>query len=331
MSPGAPPARIALSRRGYPGLEDVELPDGAELVLPAEGEAPDAAGLVDLAGDCDALVISTPDQVGAELFTACPRLKVVALVAVGFDNVDLDAAREHGVVVTHTPGVLADATADLAFALILMARRVLVPAVDTTRAGDWGAFDPRSFLGLDVAGATLGIVGYGDIGSALGRRGAGFGMTVLQHSRSPKPDDGIAEAVGLDELLQRSDVVSLNVPRTPETTGLIGARELDLLGPRGTLVSTARGGVVDEDTLLTALREGRIHSAGLDVFATEPLTDPADPLLREPRLVCLPHIGSATVETRTAMTRMALRNVSAVLAGEPAPNVVPPLRGQSRP
>lgn len=327
MASATPPLRIALSRRGYPGVDDVALPAGAELVQPEEGAVTDAAALRALAADADALVISTPDRVDAEFLDACPRLKVVALVAVGFDNVDLDAVRERGVVVTHTPGVLSDATADLAFALILMARRVLVPAVDTTRAGEWGAFDPQAFLGLDVAGATLGIVGYGDIGAAVGRRAQGFGMTVLQHSRSPRPADGVAEAVGLDELLERSDVVSLNVPRTPETAGLIGARELDLLGPRGTLVSTARGGVVDEDALLAALREGRIHSAGLDVFATEPLADAADPLLHEPRLVCLPHIGSASVETRTAMTRMALRNVAAVLAGEQAPNVVPPLRG----
>jgi glyoxylate reductase len=327
MASDAPTLRIALSRRGYPGLDGAPLPEGAELVQPAEGEAPDADGLRSLAADCDALVISTPDRVDRAFLEANPRLKVVALVAVGFDNVDLDAAREHGVVVTHTPGVLADATADLAFSLILMARRLLVPALDTTREGGWGAFDPQAFLGLQVAGATLGIVGYGDIGSAVGRRGAGFGMTVLQHSRSEKPDDGIAEAVGLDELLERSDVVSLNVPRTAETAGLIGARELDLIGPRGTLVSTARGGVVDEDALLAALREGRLHSAGLDVFSTEPLTDAADPLLHEPRLVCLPHIGSASEETREEMTRMALRNVTAVLGGEDAPNVVPPLRG----
>lgn len=321
------PFRIALSRRGFPGVDDVELPDGVELVQPAAGEAPDAAGLRALAADCQALVVSTPDQVDAELFAAAPGLRVVALVAVGFDNVDLDAARAAGVVVSHTPGVLSEATADLAFALILMARRRLVDATDVLRAGGWGAFDPQAFLGLDVAGATLGVVGYGSIGQAVGRRGAGFGMTVLQHSRSAKPDDGIATAVELDELLERSDVVSLNVPRTPETVGLIGARELDLIGPRGTLVSTARGGVVDEDALLAALREGRLHSAGLDVFATEPLRDPADPLLRGPRLVVLPHIGSASVESRTAMTRMALRNVLAVAAGEQAPNVVPPLRG----
>jgi glyoxylate reductase len=320
------PFRIALSRRGFPGIDEVALPDGVELVVPPEGEAPDAAGLRALASDCQALVVSTPDQVDAELFAAAPGLRVVALVAVGFDNVDVDAARAAGVLVTHTPGVLSDATADLAFALILMARRRLVDATDTMRAGGWGPFDPQAFLGLDAAGTTLGIVGYGSIGQAVGRRGAGFGMTVLQHSRSPKPDDGIATAVELDELLERSDVVSLNVPRTPETTGLIGARELDLIGPRGTLVSTARGGVVDEDALLEALREERLHSAGLDVFATEPLRDPADPLLHEPRLVVLPHIGSATVETRTAMTRMALRNVLAVAAGDDAPNVVPPLR-----
>lgn len=327
MPSSSPTLRIALSRRGFPGVDELELPDGAELVLPPEGTTTDAAVLRELAADVDALVVSTPDRVDEELLAASPRLKVVALVAVGFDNVDLDAARRHDVVVTHTPGVLSDATADLAFALILMARRVLVPALDAVRAGEWGPFDPQSFLGLDVAGATLGIVGYGDIGAAVGRRAKGFGMTVLQHSRSPRPEDGIAEAVGLDELLERSDVVSLNVPRTPETAGLIGARELDLLGPRGTLVSTARGGVVDEDALLAALRDGRIHSAGLDVFATEPLTDATDPLLHEPRLVCLPHIGSAAIGTRTAMTHMAMRNVAAVLAGGTAPNVVPPLRG----
>ncbi|WP_022929800.1 2-hydroxyacid dehydrogenase [Patulibacter americanus] len=320
------PFRIALSRRGFPGIDEIALPDGVELVAPPEGEAPDDAALRHLAAGCQALVVGTPDRVDAELFAAAPELRVVALVAVGFDNVDLDAAREAGVVVTHTPGVLSDATADLTFALILMARRRLVDATDTMRAGGWGPFDPQAFLGLDVGGTTLGVVGYGSIGQAVGRRAAGFGMTVLQHSRSPKPEDGIATAVDLDELLERSDVVSLNVPRTPETAGLIGARELDLIGPRGTLVSTARGGVVDENALLAALREGRLHSAGLDVFATEPVRDPADPLLHEPRLVVFPHIGSATVETRTAMTRMALRNVLAVAAGEDAPNVVPPLR-----
>ncbi|WP_210491257.1 NAD(P)-dependent oxidoreductase [Patulibacter sp. SYSU D01012] len=317
------PVRIALSRRGYPGVADASLPAGAELRQPEEGQVPDAEGLIALARDCDALVVSTADRVGEELFAAAPDLKVVALVAVGFDAVDLQAAARHGVVVTNTPGVLAETTADTAVALMLMARRGLVAATDAIRGGRWGAFDPQEFLGLDVAGATLGVVGYGEIGQAVARRGAGFGMTVLQHSRTPKPDDGIATAVGLDELLERSDVVSLNVPRTPQTVGLIGARELDLLGPRGTLVNTARGGVVDEDALLAAVREGRIHSAGLDVFAAEPLTDPKHPLLHEPRVVCLPHIGSGSIETRTRMGRMAMRNVAAVLEGEQAPNAVP--------
>lgn len=323
MSSAAPAPRIALSRFGYPGLDDAPLPPNAELVTPPAGAEPDPAALRELVADADALVVSTPDRVDEALLAAAPRLKVVSLVAVGFDNVDLAAAARHGVVVTHTPRVLADATADLAFGLILMARRRLVEATDVVRRGEWGAFDPRNFLGLDVASTTLGIVGYGQIGQAVARRGQGFGMTVLQHSRSPRPDDGIATAVPLDELLERSDVVSLNVPRTPETTGLIGARELDLIGPRGTLVSTARGGVVDEAALLAALRDGRLHSAGLDVFATEPLRDPQDPLLHEPRLVVLPHIGSATVETRTRMTHMALRNICEVLAGRPALNPVP--------
>ncbi|MGX6446883.1 2-hydroxyacid dehydrogenase [Patulibacter sp. S7RM1-6] len=317
------PVRIALSRHDFAGLDGAATPAGAELRRPDAGEIPDAARLVDLAAGCDALVATQADPIGEELFAAAPTLRVVALAAVGYDAVDLDAAARHGVVVTNTPGVLAETTADLAVALMLLARRGLVAASDALRAGRWGAFDPTEFLGLDVAGATLGVVGYGEIGRAVARRGAGFGMTVLQHSRSARRDDGLAAAVPLDELLERSDVVSLNVPRTPQTVGLIGARELDLIGPRGTLVNTARGGVVDEEALLAAVRAGRLHSAGLDVFAEEPLRDPGHPLLHEPRIVCLPHVGSASVETRTRMLHMAVRNVAAVLAGEDAPNAVP--------
>jgi lactate dehydrogenase-like 2-hydroxyacid dehydrogenase len=306
-----------------PGLDSAPLPEGAELRVWEHDRDPTADELRELADGCDAVIGSGSDRYTAEFFAASPALRIVALVSAGFDGVDLDAAVEHGVVISHVPGVLAETTADLAVALMLMARRGLLAASDDLRAGRWVRSDPQQFLGLDVTGATLGIVGYGEIGQAMARRGVGLGMDVVQHSRRPRPADGVARAVELDELLRVADVVSLHVPQTPRTTGMIGARELDLMGPSSTLVNTARGGVVDQDALLAALREGRIHSAGLDVFASEPLSDPGHPLLHEPRAVCLPHVGSATSGTRRAMTHRAARNASAVLAGETAPNPVP--------
>ena len=275
--------------------------------------APGAAGVLCLGND----------RVDAALLDAAgPSLKVVALASMGFDGVDREAAAERGVVVTHTPGVLAETTADLTFALVLMARRLLGAAGDSLTAGRWDVPRMGDYLGLDVYGATLGIVGYGQIGRAVARRAHGFGMRVLHHTRSAH-EDALSTPVDLPTLLAESDVVSLNVPLTPETRHLIGAAELAAMKPTATLINTARGGVVDEDALLRALRDGTIHSAGLDVFEREPMGAELSPLVGEPNVVALPHVGSATEATRAAMVDLAVDNILDVLAGGPARTPLP--------
>jgi len=240
----------------------------------------------------------------------------------GFDNVDRAAAAERGIVVTHTPRVLAETTADLTFALILAARRRIGAASASLADGSWGLFRMHDYLGLDVHGATLGLVGYGQIGRAVARRAHGFGMRVIHHDPYA-PDDGLSTSVGLPALLADSDVVSLHVPLTDETRHLISARELAAMKPTATLVSTSRGGVVDEDALLDAVREGRLHSAGLDVFEREPMGTELSPLVAEPNIVTLPHIGSATEATRAAMVDLAVDNILDVLTERPARTPLP--------
>jgi glyoxylate reductase len=286
-----------------------------------------AGDLAGALGPADAVVCLLTDRVDRAALAAAPALRVVANVAVGVDNIDLDAAAERGVVVTNTPDVLTDATADLTMALLLaVARRV--PEGDAhVRSGRWDAWHllPAQ-LGLDVSGRTLGIVGLGRIGQAVARRAAhGFGMRVLYHSRTRRPD---AEAVlgvvhtGLDELLSISDIVSLHAPLTPATRHLIGARELARMSPHAILVNTARGPLVDEAALADALAQGRLAGAGLDVFEREPAVHPGL-LARRERVVLLPHVGSATASTRRRMARTALDNAQAVLRGDPPPNPVP--------
>lgn len=274
--------------------------------------------VTDLATGVDGVVCLGNDRVDATFLDAAgPGLQVVSLASAGFDAVDQDAAAARGVVVTHTPDVLAETTADLAFALILMARRRLGSARDTLYAGEWTTFRMGDFLGLDVHGATLGLIGYGQIARAVERRAAGFGMRVLHHSRSS------AGSVDLPTLLAQSDVVSLHVPLTPATSHLIGAAELRAMKPTATLVNTARGAIVDEAAVLAALRDGTIHSAGLDVFAHEPRGADVADLVAQSRLVALPHIGSATERTRAAMVDLAVDNVLDVLAGLPARTPLP--------
>jgi lactate dehydrogenase-like 2-hydroxyacid dehydrogenase len=263
------------------------------------------------------------DRVDATLLaTAGPSLRVVSLASMGFDGVDQQAAADSGVVVTHTPGVLAETTADLAFALVLMARRRLGSARDSLHAGAWDVFRMGDYLGLDVHGATLGLVGYGQIGRAVARRAAGFGMRVLSHDPFGTADD-LSTLVDLPTLLAESDVVSLHVPLTPATRHLIGAEELRAMKPTATLVNTSRGGVVDEAALLTALRAGEIHSAGLDVFEHEPRGADVADLVGQSRLVALPHVGSATEATRAAMVDLAVDNLLDVLSGRPARTPLP--------
>ncbi len=262
------------------------------------------------------------DPLGAEVLAAAPRLRVVAVAAVGVDQVDLTVARERGVRVTNTPGVLADTVADTALALVLMARRRLVAAGDAMRSGRWTGFDPGAFLGHDVHGATLGLLGYGEIGRAVARRAVGFGMTVRHLERASAPADGTSTPVGLAELLGSSDVVVVALPLTEQTRGIVDARALRLMRPDATLVNVGRGPLVVEADLLAALREGRLHSAGLDVFDREPRSQPDDAVMSTPGLVVLPHVGSASVATRTAMTRAAVANLEAVLRGETPPSPV---------
>jgi glyoxylate reductase len=278
-------------------------------VWPEPG-APPHDELRERAGESDALLTMLTDRIDADLIRSSRKLRAIANYAVGTDNVDLDAATAAGIPVGNTPDVLTDATADLAFALLLAVARRLRDADAAVRAGEWPEWSPGGFLGRDVAGATLGVVGFGRIGRAVARRGEGFGMEIVHTSRSG--------GVPLDELLERSDYVSIHAPLTPETRGLIGERELGLMKPTSILVNTARGQLVQTPALERALRDGRIAGAGLDVTDPEPL--PGDhPLLRAPNLLVVPHIGSATDTTREKMATMAADNLLAALDGERMP------------
>jgi len=265
----------------------------------------------------DAAVTLLTDRVDAAFLDASPRLRIVANVAVGYNNIDVAACRERGVVVTNTPGVLTDATADLAMALILMTTRRLGEGERLIRSGSawqWGMF---MMLGTGVQQRRLGIVGMGGIGTALARRARAFGMTIAYHNRSPISHEVAgeldAERLDLDELLATSDIVSLNCPYSEATHHLIDGRALRMMRDDAVLINTARGPVVDEAALVNALREGFIGGAGLDVYENEPEVHPG--LLTLDNVVLLPHLGSATVETRTAMAQLAARNVVEVLAG----------------
>ncbi len=266
------------------------------------------------------------DRVDAALLDQMPRLKVISNYAVGVDNIDVAACTRRGIPVGHTPGVLTDAVADLTWALILAVARGIFPAARDAREGRWGLWHATRWLGYDLVGRTLGIVGMGQIGQAVARRAAGFQMRVLYTSRTPKPAveaELNARRVDLDTLLAESDVVSLHVPLTPETRGLIGEAQLRRMKPTAILINMARGAVVDTAALLRALREGWIAGAGLDVTDPEPL--PADhPLYQLPNVVITPHIGSATYGTRRAMAELAVENLLAGLEGRRLPRVVNP-------
>ncbi len=281
--------------------------------------------------DVDGVLALLTDRIDAELLDAAPRLKVVANMAVGYDNVDLPALTAHGVLLTNTPGVLTETTADLVWALILATSRRIVEGHRLIAAGGWTTWSPMFMVGQDVHGATLGIVGAGRIGTAVARRAVGFGMPILYHNRHPSadleaqigtiPGASIRYAPTLEELLVAADVVVVMVPLTPETRGMFGAREFALMKPTSVFVNASRGPVVRERELIEALKRGRPWAAGLDVFEVEPIG--ADhPLLALPNVVAVPHIGSATVATRTRMATMAATNLVAVLTGQPPPNPV---------
>jgi len=273
---------------------------------------------------CEGFLSVPPDRVDDALLDAAPRLKVVSNHAVGVDNIDLDACRRRGVAVGNTPDVLTDSTADVAWALLLATAWRVPDANHYVRDGSWTGWSPTQYWGTDVSGTTLGIIGFGRIGQAVACRARAFGMTILYHSRTPKPEaerELGARPAELYELLHASDFVSLNCALTEETRGLMNEERLAQMKPGAILINTARGGVVDQPALVYALQNGVIRGAGLDVFATEPVPLD-DPILRLPNVVLMPHVGSATERTRTKMSLLAAANLLAGLRGEPLPHAV---------
>lgn len=275
----------------------------------------------------DGLYCMLTDRIDAALLDAAgPQLKVVSQVAVGYDNIDVAACTERGVAVGNTPGVLTESTADLTIALLLGTARRLVPAAEAVKAGRWLTWEPMGHTGPDVYGSTVGLIGLGRIGLAVARRLQGFDVRLLYHSRTPKPADATevnAAYVDLDTLLAESDFVSLHCPLNDETQHLINTARLRQMKPTATLINTTRGPVVDQDALIEALREGDIAYAGLDVTTPEPLPSES-PLLQLPNATVLPHIGSASIATRTRMATIAAENLLAGVRGERLPHCVNP-------
>lgn len=293
---------------------------------------PDPASLAAALARSDAALTMVVDRISREMLEAAPKLRIVANMAVGYDNVDPALAASLGVWVTNTPGVLAETTADFAFALLMAAARNVVTSARDTRAGGWKTWSPTAFLGPDVHGATLGIVGLGEIGLAMARRASGFGMRVLYASRTRKVEHEAAlgcEHVTLDQLLAEADFVSLHTPLTAETRGLMGAARFARMKPSAILINTARGQVVDQEALVTALESGQIAGAALDVTDPEPLPL-SHPLYRFPNVIITPHIASASLATRSKMAAMAVANILAVLdGGEPLNPVNRPERARN--
>ncbi|NLF63935.1 MAG: D-glycerate dehydrogenase [Chloroflexi bacterium] len=317
---------VLITRRTFPAVLDLFERAGLTVDHNAADTPLSRAELAARLQGARALMPLLTDRVDAALLDAAPSLEIVANVAVGYDNVDVGAATARGIVVSNTPGVLTEATADLTMALLLAAARRLPEADAYTRAGryqGWELFQPH--LGLDVSGQTLGIAGMGRIGSAVARRAAlGFNMPILYTSRSPVPAVEAelgARRVDLDTLLRESDFVSLHLPLTPETRHLIGAAQLALMKPTAILINTARGPIVDEAALVAALESGAIAGAALDVYEEEPAVHPGLPALHQ-HVVLAPHIGSATTRTRERMSLTAAANIVAVLGGGKAPNAV---------
>jgi glyoxylate reductase len=276
----------------------------------------------------NAVLCLLTDKINEELLSNAPNLRVVANMAVGYDNIDLKAASRHGIMATNTPGVLSETTADLTWALILSTARKIVESDQYTRDRKFSGWEPMLFMGADVYGKTLGIVGFGRIGQAVARRAAGFDMRVLYHDEMKVPRSAEkrlgATRVPLATLLRESDFVTLHVPLTGKTRHLIGESQLRRMKPTAFLINTSRGPVVNERELVKALRQGMIAGAGLDVYEKEPAM--ARGLTDLPNAVLLPHIGSASVETRTEMAMMAARNIVEALSGRKPPNLLNKVR-----
>lgn len=273
----------------------------------------------------DGLLCTLNDRIDAPLINACgPQLKVISQMAVGYDNIDVKAASACSIPVGNTPGVLTDATADLAFALLLASARRIVEGVNYIKDGKWLTWEPLALLGGDLSGATLGIIGLGRIGEAVARRAKGFDMRIIAYSPSKKPTDAAQlgiELTSLENLLQQSDYVSIHVPLNAQTRGLINADLLRKMKPTAILINTARGPIVDQQALYEAVKSGVIGGAALDVTNPEPMS-PDDPLLTLPNVTIVPHIGSASLRTRNKMATMAAENLIAGVSGKTLPNQV---------
>lgn len=310
----------------YPLLEEV----GDVTANLEEGRIWTYDELLERAPGHDYLYTLVTDAIDERLLIACaaaiPRLKLVANMAVGYNNIDVAAATRLGIAVTNTPGVLSETTADLAFGLLIAAARRITEAERYLRAGKFTGWGPLLFCGAEVHHATLGLVGIGRIGREVAKRARGFDMRVIYYARHRLAPEEEAHYqliyASFDELLQRADFISLHTPYTPETHHLIGERELHLMKPTAILINTARGAVVDEQALVRALQEGRIAGAGLDVFEREPVVEPA--LLAMEQVVLLPHIGSASLQTRILMATTASNNIRAHALGQIPPNIVNP-------
>ncbi len=272
--------------------------------------------------DADALISLLTDKIDREIIDSAPKLKVIGNYAVGYNNIDVEYAKKKGIIVTNTPGVLTDATADLTFALILAAARRVVEGDKFMRQGKFNGWAPMLMLGKDVWGATIGIIGAGRIGQAVARRAKGFNMRILYYSRTRKEEmDGLgAKFVSLEELLRESNIITLHVPLTSDTRHLIDYKEFELMKEGAILINTARGEVVNEEAMLKALKSGKLFAAGLDVFYNEPNVNPE--LFKMDNVVLTPHIGSATERTRRKMAEMVCSDVVRVLRGEEPVNRV---------
>ena len=287
-----------------------------------ETAPPTRETILDGIRDADAVICTLAEQIDASVLAEASHLRIIANYAVGYNNVDLEAAYAKHIVVTNTPDILTESTADLTWALLLATARRVTEGHDLVRQGSWTGWEPRQLLGTDVFGRTLGIIGMGRIGQAVARRAAGFNMNVLYYNRTAKdfPGQPSWKRVTLGEVLAQADYLTLHVPLTPDTHHLIGSRELRLVRPTAFLINVSRGAVVDEAALVAALQEGRLAGAGLDVYEHEPLVHAGLLALRQ--VVTLPHLGSATHATRIRMGMVCVENICAVMEGRPAPNRV---------
>jgi gluconate 2-dehydrogenase len=315
--------RIVVSRRLFPELIEA-LSREFDLVANQDDRNWSPAEFAKALADADGALITSGERVDDALLRQCPKLKVVSNIAVGFNNIDLAACTAHGVLATNTPDVLNEATADHAWALLLAAARRVGESERWLRSGHWKRWTFEMFNGAEVSGTTLGVLGMGRIGRAIARRASGFSMRVIYHNRQrlPAAQEGGAQHVALDELLEQSDHLVLVVPYSQAVHHIIGAGQLARMKRSAVLVNIARGGVVDDAALVTALREGRIAAAGLDVYENEPALHPG--FLELENVVLTPHIASSTRATRTAMAMLAADNARAALAGQVPPSLLNP-------